>query len=143
MTCDPRATAGSDRRATLPASQRRCLPLREEAGLHTPQPRSSPALGPLDALADIRDALERNDPHLAWSFHRLTPRMSPRTWAMAVAGLLMTTLAICFLGFRAIGVITIVLALSAPVVAWLATANTTPIEHSTSTAPDTRDRRWS
>jgi hypothetical protein len=72
-----------------------------------------------EALADIRDALERDDPDLCRSFTVLAgPRVG--RWLAGLAGCIVLTGATFWaLGIRALGVVAVVLVLGAPVVVCL------------------------
>jgi hypothetical protein len=74
----------------------------------------------LDALADIQGDLLRADPSLARSFDVLSGWRARTFWTAAALVVLGGVVAFWALGFRAVGVIAMLLVLAAPLVAVLA-----------------------
>ncbi|MGY1704578.1 DUF3040 domain-containing protein [Geodermatophilus sp. SYSU D00697] len=88
-----------------------------------------------EALADLRDALERDDPELSRSFGALA-RPHPVRWLAGLAGCaVLAGAAFAVLGVRAVGVLGLVLVLGAPVLVCLACAGSDePVEGAPPTA---------
>lgn len=108
----------SARKARIPSPRAVSSP---RAGAPVPPPIGTDARRRRDqaALADIRDALERDDPAFTRSFGVLTGHR-PGRWLAGLAGCaVLAGVAFAVLGVRAVGVLALLLVLGSPVVVCL------------------------